>query len=108
MMALLQPNISLVIYDKNELVGYLFAILNPSANPQERPDSVILKTIAISDNRKYAGLGTYLLSKLVEEITKINVKYIIHALMYDNNPVQNIIKDCSVKMRGYTLFQKEI
>lgn len=108
MMALLQPNISLVIYDKNELVGYLFAILNPSSNPQERPDSVILKTIAISDNRKYAGLGTYLLSKLVEEMTKINVKYIIHALMYDNNPVQNIIKDCSVKMRGYTLFQKEI
>ena len=49
-----------------------------------------------------------MLSKLVEEMTKMNVKYIIHALMYDNNPVQNIIKDSSVKMRGYTLFQKEI
>lgn len=107
MMALLKPNLSWVVYDNKELVGYIFAILNNSGVYSEN-DSVILKTAAISEQRKYAGLGVYLLSLLINECKEINVDYVIHALMHDRNPVQNIIKSNSKKMRGYTLYKKDI
>lgn len=107
MMVLLKPNVSWVAYDGDNLVGYIFAILNNQGMYKEN-DSVILKTAAISDNRKYAGLGVYLLSKLVEESRQSNIDYVIHALMHDRNPVQNIIKDTSEKIRAYTLYKKDI
>ena len=107
MMALLKPNLSWVVYDGEKLVGYIFSILNQNG-VYKMNDSVILKTAAISDERKYAGLGVYLLSKLVEESQSLNLDYIIHALMHDRNPVQNIVKSASEKMRGYTLYKKDI
>lgn len=107
MIALLNPNLSWVVYDKEELVGYIFAILNQNGvyNPN---DSVILKTAAINDSKKYAGLGVYLLSKLIEESKSLQIDYVIHALMHDKNPVQNIVKSTGEKMRGYTLYKKDI
>lgn len=107
MMVLLKPNVSWVVYDGESLVGYIFAILNGKGMYKEN-DSIILKTAAINDDRKYAGLGVYLLSKLVEESKESNVNYVIHALMHDRNPVQNIIKNTSEKIRAYTLYKKDI
>jgi len=109
MMSLLDPNVSLVVYDGEELVGYLFAMLDVSQKLNgEKINRVILKTIAVKEDRKYAGLGTYLLSELVKNMKKIGIEYAIHALMYDNNAVQNIIKHNSEKLRGYTLYQRKI
>lgn len=103
MMSLLQPNVSFVIHDGNDLVGYLFAIIDPT-----QASHVILKTIAVNEQRKYAGLGTYLLSKLIVDMKNMNIKNAIYALMYDKNSVQNIIKDGSQKIREYTLYKKDI
>lgn len=108
MIALLKPNTSLVVYDKSQLVGYVFSTLDfDPKNPNNKPERLILKTIAIEEDRKYAGLGTYLLSKLVDKSKEFGVIEIIYALMYDSNSVQNIIKDNSKKMRGYTLYKKD-
>lgn len=109
MIALLKPNTSLVVYDKGQLVGYVFSTLDfDSANPNNAPKRIILKTIAIEEDRKYAGLGTYLLSKLIDKSKEHGILEIIYALMYDGNAVQNIIKGNSKKMRGYTLYKKDL
>lgn len=107
MLLLLQPNLSWVVYDKEKLVGYVFAVMNQQSVDKVN-DSVILKTAAIDEGRQYAGLGVYLLSKLMSEVKEKEIDYVIHALMYDKNPVQNIIKTYSEKMRGYTLYKKDI
>jgi GNAT superfamily N-acetyltransferase len=109
MMSLLKPNVSWVVYDGEELVGYLFAMLDMSQQARgEKINRVILKTVAVKEDRKYAGLGTYLLSKSVEQMKSMGIEYAIHALMYDKNAVQNIIKDNSEKLRGYTLYKRGI
>lgn len=103
LLSLLKPNLSHVVYDGDELVGYLFAMLDINDNKR-----VILKTIAIKEERKYAGLGTYLLAKLIAQSKQIGVEYAIHALMYDKNQVQNIVKDNSELLRKYTLYKREL
>jgi hypothetical protein len=103
LLSLLKPNLSCVVYNGSELVGYLFAMLDMNDNKR-----VILKTVAINEERKYAGLGTYLLAKLVEKVKPIGVEYAIHALMYDKNQVQNIVKDNSELLRKYTLYKREL
>lgn len=109
MMSMLKPNVSTVVYDGDELVGYLFAMMdmNRKANG-ELTNRVILKTVAVKEERKYAGLGTYLLSKLIVTMQVMGVNSAIHALMYDKNAVQNIIKDNSQKLRQYTLYKREL
>lgn len=104
LLSLLKPNISWVVYDGNELVGYLFAMVDH----QSMNKRVILKTIAVNEERKYAGLGTYLLSKLIDQSKSIGIEYAIHALMHDKNPVQNIIKDNSELLRKYTLYKRDL
>lgn len=109
MMSLLKPNVSWVVYDGNDLVGYLFAMLDVGQQAHgEKINRVILKTVAVKEERKYAGLGTYLLYKSVEQMKELGIEYAIHALMYDKNAVQNIIKDNSQKMRGYTLYKRDL
>lgn len=108
MMSMLKPNVSTVVYDGDELVGYLFAMMDMNVNEQgESTNRVILKTVAVKEERKYAGLGTYLLSKLIVTMQAMGVNSAIHALMYDKNAVQNIIKDNSQKLRAYTLYKRE-
>lgn len=109
MMSMLKPNVSTVVYDNNELVGYLFAMMDMNVKTNGEPTNrVILKTVAVKEERKYAGLGTYLLSNLVDAMKKMGVNEAIHALMYDKNAVQNIIKDNSQKLRQYTLYKREL
>ena len=108
MMSMLKPNVSTVVYDSNELVGYLFAMMDMNLKANGQPTNrVILKTVAVKEERKYAGLGTYLLSNLVNTMKTMGVSSAIHALMYDKNAVQNIIKDNSQKLRQYTLYKRE-
>lgn len=99
----LMPNISLVVYDKEDLVGYLFALIDPYEPSGKR---AILKTVAINEERKYAGLGLYMLSKLIDDLKQREISTLIHALMYDGNPVQNIIKDSSILFRKYALYTR--
>lgn len=106
MIALLNPNVSWVVYDNKELIGYAFCTINYQGIYKPN-DSIIIKTTAIKEERKYAGLGVYLLSQLMEKSLN-KVDYIIHALMHDSNPVQNIIKNEGEKIRGYTLYYKMI
>lgn len=109
MMSMLKPNVSTVVYDGIELVGYLFAMMDMNLKANDEPNNrVILKTVAVKEERKYAGLGTYLLSNLVETMRTMGVESAIHALMYDKNAVQNIIKDNSKKLRQYTLYKRDL
>lgn len=109
MMSMLKPNLSTVVYDGDELVGYLFAMMDMNLTANGQPTNrVILKTVAVKEERKYAGLGTYLLSNLVTSMKEMGLEYAIHALMYDKNAVQNIIKDNSEKLRQYTLYKREL
>lgn len=109
MISMLKPNVSTVVYDGNELVGYLFAMMDMNRTADGySTNRIILKTIAIKEDRKYAGLGTYLLAKLIDNAKEMGVEHAIHALMYDKNAVQNIIKDNSQQLRQYTLYKREL
>lgn len=109
MMSMLKPNVSTVVYDGDELVGYLFAMMDMNLKANGQPTNrVILKTVAVKEERKYAGLGTYLLANLVTTMKTMGVSSAIHALMYDKNAVQNIIKDNSQKLRQYTLYKRDL
>jgi hypothetical protein len=97
----LVPNLSVSVYDDKTLVGYLFVMLDAEKR-------LILKTIAVNTERKYAGLGIYLMIQCFEKAQSLGVKKAIHALSYDGNPVRNIIRQKAEVMRQYTLYKLDV
>lgn len=101
MLKQLKPNLSVSVYDSQELVGYFFVMLDAEKR-------LILKTIAVNTERRYAGLGIYLMIQCFQNAKALGVTKAIHALSYDNNPVRNIIRQKAQTMREYTLYKLDI
>lgn len=97
----LKPNLSMSVYDGEKLVGYFFVML-------DQYKRLILKTIAVSTERQYAGLGIYLMIYCFKQAQSLGVTQAIHALSYDGNAVRNIIRQKANVMRQYTLYSMDI
>ncbi|MDH5544219.1 MAG: GNAT family N-acetyltransferase [Gammaproteobacteria bacterium] len=102
----IKPELTLLAFDGDILVGFIFAI--PDYLQQGKHDTFIIKTVAISPLRKYAGLGALLVDQLVDKAQQLGYRHAIHALMHDSNKSLVLSHRYGRPIRGYTLFVKHL
>ncbi len=106
-MPYVDPDFALLAEDDGQLVGFVFAI--PDYLQKQRGeviDTVIIKTVAKIPNRRYAGLGNYLVFEMHKRAAQRGFKQVIHALMHDSNASRAISNKSAYKIREYTLYGK--
>lgn len=105
----IQPELILIAEEGNKPIGFLFAL--PDALEAQRGEAiatVILKTVAILPQRKYAGLGSILVEKCHAIAFQMGYQKVIHALMNRANPSSNISQYYANPIRHYVLFGKQL
>ncbi len=108
-MPYLNPNFSLMAEHNDKLVGFVFAIPDYLQKQHgEKIDTLVIKTIARIPNRKYAGLGNYLIFEIHRRAAEHGFKQAIHALMHEENASRAISDKSAHTIREYALYGKLI
>lgn len=104
----LVPDFFLLAEHEGQLVGLLFAIPDYLQKARgEAVDTLIVKTLARSPERRYAGLGSYL-GQMVHRQAAQGYRSVIHALMHDDNASHTISNKSAQTIRRYALYGKKI
>jgi hypothetical protein len=105
----IDPRFCLIAEDAGAIVGFVFAV--PDVAQLRRTgtvDTVIVKTLARSPDRRYVGLGVLLADMIRERIHAAGYRRAIHALMHDANVSAAQSAKSARVVRRYALFGKEI
>jgi L-amino acid N-acyltransferase YncA len=102
----IKPNFLLMAEYDGTLVGYVLAL--PNYNEGNKPETIILKTVARHPGNKYAGLGRYLVDKVQKEALENGYSRVIHALMLDENVSGKISSHYAAPIRKYTLYARQL
>jgi predicted N-acetyltransferase YhbS len=105
---ILQPELVLIAEHGTRPVGFVFAIPDMLARAQNRPETLLLKTLAVLPDRAQAGLGGLLISECQQAARKLGFTRSIFALMHDSNASRSISSRYGEIMRRYTLFSKQL
>lgn len=90
-------------------VGYLFSVPDYNQlNEAAFVDTLIVKTLAISPQRLYAGLGLLLLHRCHQYAAAKGFRHLIHALMIPNNRMKHFGRESSECLRAYTLLSQNL
>lgn len=106
LLPMIKANFLLMAEDNDTLVGYVLAL--PNYNEGHKPETIILKTVARHSERKYAGLGRYLVDKVQKEAFENGYSRVIHALMIDQNVSGKISSCYALPIRKYTLYSRQL
>ena len=88
--------------------GFIFAIPDLLQLQQGKTmNRLIIKTLAVSPNRRSAGLGAVLVEEVQKKALQNGLDSSVHALMFSKNNSTNIGKN-SQPMRRYTLFVRRL
>ncbi len=87
-----------LVFDKNELVGFLFALEIAFA-----PNQIIVKTMARKSGRKYAGMGRALRERIFSKCIRMQYSSMLHAYIHAEN-YTNVLSH----RVGGQLYQKHI
>ena len=103
---LLVPELSLLAEDRRSRpVGFVFALPEPSA-PRE---TVVVKTLAVLPERRFAGLGSLLVERVHHAAREMGFDRAIHALQHQDNSSTKISSRHEAKVfREYTLYEKHL
>lgn len=105
----IDPELVLLAEHRSRLVGYLFGL--PDALQTTRGDAVdtvIVKTIAVSPRRRYAGLGHVLTMIAAARARELGYRRAIHALMHERTGSANWSARFGHPIRRYALFYKAL
>jgi len=100
--ALLVPDLSLIAEDADgRACGFVFAL--PDG------DDLIVKTLAVLPERRFAGLGSLLVEQVHQAAATMGFTYAIHALQHQKNSSLRISSRHDAKVfREYTLYEKHL
>ncbi|HEX7026185.1 MAG TPA: hypothetical protein VF268_03020 [Gammaproteobacteria bacterium] len=103
------PDYFQLIEDNGELAAYVFAIPDYAQQARgEHIDTLILKTVARAPDKKYTGLGNYLVYYIHQLALRQGFKKIIHALMHESNVSRKISDKSALTIRRYSLYGREL
>jgi predicted N-acetyltransferase YhbS len=103
------PRLTLVGERDGELAGFAFALPDLlQAQRGGRPDTVIVKTVAVRAGRRYGGLGAWLTAEVHARAAAAGFKRAVHALMHDANNSANISRRYATTLRRYTLYARRL
>ena len=104
-----RPELVLLAEQHAELVGFLFAV--PDVLQQKRgqkPDTIIIKTVAVKPGLGHAGLGSLLVAEVQQRAAALGYTRAVHALMHESNVSRNISRRYAETIRRYALFAKRL
>lgn len=105
----IQPSLVLLAEQAGEPVGFIFAL--PDLTQAQRgaaPDTVIIKTVGVVPELGGLGLGGLLAARCQLAAQALGYRYVIHALMVEDNRSRKISAHYAQVMRRYTLFAKPL
>lgn len=104
------PRLVLVAECEGRTAGFLFAIADwaEAQRTSRAPATVIVKTVAVAPERRFAGLGAYLVDLVQARAEALGYRRAIHALMHDANNSANISARSGEVMRRYALFARRL
>jgi hypothetical protein len=103
------PDYFQLVEDHGRLAAYVFAIPDYAQQARgEEIDTLILKTVARAPDKKYTGLGNYLVYCIHQQAAKRGFKKIIHALMHETNVSRKISDKSALTIRRYRLYGREL
>jgi hypothetical protein len=106
--AVLRPELITIAEHQGHPVGLVFSVPDMLPPAHGRIDTNILKTLVISPQRVYAGLGSYLTLCHHATSRRLGYRHVIHALMHQGNKSQSISARYGPIMRRYALLAKPL
>lgn len=105
----IDPKYVLLAHDSDgACCGFIFAIADLLQRQRgEALSRLIIKTLAVSSNRRCGGLGAVLVEEVQQTARQNGLNSAIHALMYSGNVSANIGRNSEV-IRRYTLYAKTL
>lgn len=105
-----QAELILIAEQAGQPLGFIFAIPDLlQAQRGQEIDTVIIKTVAVHPDHRFAGLGNLLVSQCQAAAHKLGYRRAIHALMHETNDSQKISRRYETEtIRQYALFAKEL
>lgn len=107
--AAVQPELVLFAEYQDTPVGFVFAIgdlLN--AQPGKRPETVIIKSLAVLPDWNGKGIGPLLISEATANARKLGYRRAIHALMHEDNRSRGLSGHHGAMMREYALYSRRL
>jgi GNAT superfamily N-acetyltransferase len=105
----IREELVLVAEDSDRVVGFCFAVPDLlQAKLGQSIDTVIVKTLGVLPDRRYAGLGQILLEDVHHRASEAGFQRGIHALVRDIAPLRRIFLRYGNVCRRYALFGKEL
>jgi GNAT superfamily N-acetyltransferase len=105
----LQPSLVLLAEQAGEPVGFIFALPDLAQAPRRAaPDTMIIKTVGVVPALEGIGLGGLLVAHCQMAAQSLGYRYVIHALMAEDNRSRRISDRYAQVMRRYTLFAKPL
>lgn len=101
-----RPELVFIVEQDGKPAGFLFAI--PDWNEGAAPETVIIKTVAVLPERRFAGLGVWLVQEAQQRAHALGYRRTIHALMHESNNSLNLSSRYATPFRRYTLFSKPL
>ncbi len=109
LLPVLRPELVLLAENSGALAGFLFALPDVLESKRTgRTSTVIIKTVAVAQGRRHAGLGRLLVALAHREAHRLGFTRAIHALMHEDNVSRNISRRSAATMRRYALFAKSL
>lgn len=104
-----QPELVLFAEYQSTPVGFVFAIgdlLN--ARPGQRPETVIIKSLAVLPTWNGKGIGPLLMSEATANARRLGFRRGIHALMHEDNRSRDLSGHHGAVMREYLLYSRRL
>jgi predicted N-acetyltransferase YhbS len=105
----IQPELVLFAEYAGVPVGFVFAIgdlLHPG--PEKRPETVIIKSLAVLPEWNGKGVGPLLMSRATANARRLGYRRGIHALMHEDNRSRGLSGHHGDVMREYTLYSRSL
>jgi GNAT superfamily N-acetyltransferase len=100
-----QPELVLIAEQGERMIGYVFALPDLS---RKRPDTMIIKTLAVHPELHAAGAGRLLAGRCHQAAYELGYRRAIHALMLDTSAARNLSERIARPMRRYALFARRL
>lgn len=108
-LAHVQPDLVRLVWDADELVGFLFAV--PDLLELKRTGAtrtVIIKSMAVRPGWQGRGIGRLLFRSLESVAAGMGCSRVIHALMHESNRSLQLSGEVAGVIRRYALFGREL
>lgn len=85
--------------------GFIFTLDNMFDKDKK---SLVIKSVGTLPGHQYRGIGTFLVEKIHSKAINKGYKYLIHALMHEDNVSSNVLANSSDIYHTYSLFGKAL